>query len=76
MPLIPEVFGDRRARHRSLDTNKRGLIAGGNDHNGSLKPFLTEIAFDEISDLTSAFANQRYDTDISLGVSSDHRQQG
>ena len=41
MPLIAEVFGDRSAGHRSLDADKRGLIGGCDDHNGSLEPLLT-----------------------------------
>ena len=75
MSLIAEILRDSRGRHGTLDTHERRLIRRSYDDNGAFHAFRPKIALDEVAHLTATLAHQCDDTDVSLRVAGDHREQ-
>ena len=75
MPLIAEILGNRRPRHRSLDANKRGLVGGRDNDDRAFQSLLAEVTLNKVTHLTSALPDKGDDTNIRLSVACDHGEQ-
>ena len=55
---------------------QRRLVGGGNDDDGFFAAGCVQIAFEKFADFAAAFADQRDDVHIGVGVRRHHAQQG
>ncbi len=74
--LIAEILGDAGGDETGLGAFHRRSVGGGDHQHRAAQPLFAEVAFDELADFATAFADQGEYRHIHLGIAHQAGQQG